>query len=130
MLNVAANLRTYLVEIIIRHNLRHFSTVKIVGVYFHDIQITLLQIAKQKYQLIVGARLADSRVQYAAGNVQLYYPKHLRIGNQRDRFVNILEKIDSSVFLRFSKVGQLQLVLVQFVVLNRLYNVANQTKVA
>ena len=65
-----------------------------------------------------------------AANVRLDHAIHFRVGDQRDRPVNVFEKSVLRELRRAHKVGRVQMVLFQGVVPDRLEHVSKQAHVA
>ena len=63
-------------------------------------------------------------------DVRLDHPVDFRVGDQRDKTVDVFQKGIPSEFRRTHKVGLVQLVLVQLVVLKHLKHVGQQADVA
>ena len=66
----------------------------------------------------------------AAADVWLNHPVHFRVGDQRDRLVNVFQEGIPREFRRTHEVGQVQLVLLQEVVSEHLEQVIQQADVA
>ena len=67
---------------------------------------------------------------YAAADVRINYPVHFRVGDQRDRLLDVFQESIPRKLRRAHKVGRIQLVLLQGVVSENLKRVGQQADVA
>ena len=133
LLHVTAFVVAHPLKIAIRNFLRHGPAVEVVVVHLDDVEGRLLGVVQRAHQLVVGAGVSNACVADATADVRLDHPIHLRIGNQRDRPVDVFEERvprDMRRANRRAHLGRVQLVLIKRLVSKRLEHVSQQANVA
>ena len=129
LLHGAALVHTHPLELAIGHILRHGPAVKDIRVYLHYLQGRLGRVVPRSHQL-VGSSVAYTGVADAAADVRLDHPVHFRIGDQRDRLVDVFQEGIPRQLRCAHEVNRFQLVLVERVVTEHLKHIGQQADVA
>lgn len=95
----------------VEHLLRYCLIVNIFRVYLHDVSGRLCQIVQRFHPVVNCTSVANTDVAIASVNVRLYHPVLFRVGNKRDRLIDMFQIGISREFRRDHKVTQNKLVL-------------------
>ena len=117
-------------ELSIGHLLRHGPTVEVICVHHHYARGRLCRVVHRSHQLVIRSGVADTGGANPAADVWLDHLVHFRVGNQRDRLVDVFQKGIPRELRRVDEVGRVKLVLLQGVVSEHVEHVGQQSDVA
>ena len=128
--NGAALVHTYPLKLAIWHVLRHGPAEEVIRVHFNYVRGRLCRVVQRSHQLVVNSSVANTGVTDNVSDVRLDHPVHLRIGDQRDRLVNVFQKGIPRELRCAHEVSRVQLVLFERVVTEHLEHIGQQADVA